>query len=156
MYKKLLFDLYKATEWRPWKTEKCYCSRNPCYSSAIVPECPDHKNDYIVAGGDMNTNDAEFLVLAHNMLPNWVEGEDTPRQWAELRELDQKVGPPVKWRYQHCFAVRRKKYRQTSCWCREIVAVGISGSKRCVIDAARISKHEAMLMTFMHNHLLEN
>lgn len=155
-YKSLLFNLYLVTDQRPWTTFECECSRRPCYSLGVMPEVQKDDDDWVVGSGDILRNDAEFLVLAHNILPAWVNDRDTPEQWEKLKELDQKTGLAVKWRYQHCFAVRKKKFQQDSCWCREIIAVGITGDKRHVIDGGRIRKNEAALMTLMHNYLLEN
>lgn len=153
-YKELIFNHHMTMDQRPWKLEECSCGRNPCYSSLIVPVCPENNKDYISGAGDITTNDAEFLVLTHNIIPSWMKGQDRTEDWAKLRELDEKVGPKVKWRYQHCFAVRRKKFNQKDCWCRVIVAVGVVGNNRYVVDAAQLGKNEAILMTFMHNYLL--
>jgi hypothetical protein len=154
-YKSLLFELYEVSDKRLWTTFECECSRKPCYSLGVMPKVQKDDDDWVVGSGEVLRNDAEFLVLAHNILLAWANGRDTPEQWEKLKELNQNAGPTVKWRYQHCFAVRKKKYQQDSCWCREIVAVGIIGNKRYVVEGGKIRKNEAVLMTLMHNYLLE-
>ncbi len=160
--KREIIKAWEATDPRFWEVVHCapgtcHCRDmgSPC--NIIQPVFPRDKNDYIIPGGDFGPKYTEFMVRAHNTVGWWYEGLDFKEHWDALKQADAALNYPGKWRYINCFAVRKKKYQQPACWCREVMEVGrsrtASGHRDLVFPAATINLPQARLFVLVHNYI---
>ncbi len=155
-YVKLLEEANSKLDHRDWDVQACGVVN--CNCRMIIPLPQNNDEDYITPAGCINNEQASYLTLIHHTIPKLVQAgslsEVSTSTIHSLLHWDKKLDVyKRKWRYVHCFAV--KKGKQDDCWCRVIIPVGRMTLDETIYDAIQVNKQEARLIVLMHNYLID-